>query len=205
MKVQIPVVPGEQVWLLVRTDRDGVSASEIVDMAGPAMLRFLRPAHGTAEPWEIISTGTGEYRIGPARPIKIEAVTKERPELPAGRLLADRQTAFPDIIPTVRATLPWWVLVRFWWRAPASSTDFPALRVDWLGGRHYELAGADWLLDRAVQIPPEQASPDPGEESWGEVQWRRTENLVKVGGASLFGLGLLAAAGYLWVTRRKRP
>lgn len=201
---QIHVEPGQNLWRLLRTNRDGASEAEVRRMTGPAMFRFLREAHQTEEPWEYLETGDGEFRMGAARPVVVEYVGKESAPLPAGDTLANRQKGVVDTIPTVRGANPWWILVRIHWRGPQASIPYPALRVDWLGARHYELNGADWVLDKAVAVAPEEQAEDPGDETWGDVQAKKAGRLLKTGGAVVLTVGAAAAVAAVLLARRKR-
>lgn len=169
----IRVVQGANVWRLLRTDRDGASAGEIPRMAAPAVRWFLlRGTADMAAKHEIIPTGHNEWRIGPIRPLKVLSVTRDEPNVPVGETLADRQTSLPRTIPAVSAQRPWWVMVQFWWREPAKMIPFPGLREGFLG-KSYQLAGADWLLDRAIAPA---ASIDPGGQTWGEAMGENVED-----------------------------
>lgn len=220
---QIPLVPGEQWWRLIRTPRDGASAEEIAGMMGPAMQRFFRSA-SSSNPWEIYSTGSApcelngqpsiceEFRIGSVRPVRTVAIARADwrdssaiPDLPSGTVLADKD--WLDPLPTVElgnAPDPWWIVLRFWWREPPATVDYPALKVSWAGGRSWDIDRADWILDRAIQ--PEQPAPDPGDATWGGSQAERVIDAgsrVLVTSMTVFygGIGALALA---WILTRRR-
>jgi hypothetical protein len=116
---------------------------------------------------ELISTGPDEWRFGDVRPLKVTAVGREQPNMPAGRLLGDRMHAGPTV-PSVVGKHPWWVRVELWWRGQPATIDYPGLH-EGLFGRRWQLDGADWVLDRAVALPVEQQT-DPGAQTWGEAQ-----------------------------------
>lgn len=171
------VVPGEQVWRLIRTDRDAASATEVEETVGPALAFLLAPAQPGATGSKVaaaVQTGPREWRIGAARPIQVVAIERFKPkeivppaptQLPEGQKLGDRFDS-PDL-PTVAGELPWAVLVRFWWRGTTTDLPFPALRVSPLGVRSREVVDADWYLDGAV-VPAVKA-PDPGDETFGDA------------------------------------
>lgn len=205
---QLAVLPGLNVWQLLRTDRDAVTAGEVVETAGPAVFRFLRELEPSGEPWEIVQTGPGEYRMGGARPVLI-SVARQPFARPQGRLLGDRVSSLPGA-GTVEAASPWYVLVRFWWRGASGSIDYPAVKVGMLGFRSWQWAGADWLLDWAVK--PTSEGVDPGDATWGEEQWKRveagTEEIVSRAtsvGKGLVWVGLAAAVVYLAASFRQSP
>lgn len=199
------VVPGPQQWLLIRTDRDGASRRELPQMAAAAMRHFLfkdSPEIGLKH--ELIATAPGEWRVGPARPLRVLAVGKESFAMSTGPVLADRQQLPTTAV--VSATQPWFVLVKFWWRAPEKTIEYPALKEGFFG-RSWQLVGADWLLDRAVRLPEE--TENPSDATWGEAMGDRasaaarsaTDSLARVvGGAS----GLLLVVAALWFLSKRR-
>lgn len=204
---QLRLVQGENVWRLWRTDRDGVSKAEVLDTVGPAMYQLLRRAgaqFAQTDPWQIvIETGEDnspipdEWRIGVARPIQALAATQDQfPEpLPAGVVLGDVREILPDTIPSVRGQKAWSVDVRFWWRAPDATIDWPALQVNWAGQRVWTLDQPDWLLARA--IVPATPDEDPGDATFGEVVAPKVASALKLGGAWIVGSVLVIGAGLL--------
>lgn len=192
---RVPLRPGEQVWRLLRTDRDGASATEIPDMAA-ATVRYWVRGVGTAGSergplWELVPTGPGEWRFGWVRPFRVVAVSHQATSLPAGRVVGDRMHAGAEL-PTVRGTNPWYVTVRFWWRGPAAEIEYPGHREGILG-RSRALIGADWTLDTAILPATEQ--PDPGDQTWNEATGKRAEEAAaavtsSLGRTVLGGLGL---------------
>jgi len=115
---------------------------------------------------ELISTGPDEWRFGDVRPLKVTAVAHEEPNMPPGRLLGDRMHA-GSTVPSVVGKRVWWVRVEIWWRGQPAEIDYPGLH-EGLFGRRWQLDGADWVLDRAVALVPEQQT-DPGAQTWGEA------------------------------------
>lgn len=205
----VRIVQGENVWRILRTDRDGASRGEVLEMAGQFMRWALAPANQTGEPWELLSTGDLEWRVGAARPIlALEAGHTPQP-LPAGTPMGDRRFAVPDTIPTVRGQRPWFLLVRFYWRAPSVTVPWPSLLVSTLGFRSREHNGADWTLDRAVAV----AAPSELEEddrTWGEDQAERAKNAAKElvsGGTSLVKVAVIVAGtvGVVYALSRVLP
>jgi hypothetical protein len=200
----VRIVQGENVWRVLRTDRDGASADEIRSSAAGNYLKWaLAPANTTAEPWEAIPTGDGEWTIGAARPVQMLVVSHDRPALPPGVLLGDRQTSLADVTPTVRAERPWWILLRFYWRAPSTTIPWPSLQVGTFGGRNRVHSGADWTLDRAIALAGKSDLAED-DRNWSDRQVERAEQAVKsvfsgagkvvavVAGVGLAGLVLYA-------------
>lgn len=214
----IAVVPGEQVWRLIRTDRDAASVAEVEATVGPAMAFFLAEAQPGASGSKVeaaIQTGPREWRIGAARPIQVVAIERFRegdigpppgaalPEPETGGVLANRFDA--DGLPTVQGTLPWAVVVRFWWRGVAADLPFPALRVSPLGVRSREVVDADWYLDEALE--PAVKQPDPGDESFGDAIGddvaEAAGELGEAIGESLKVIGgILAAVAFVYVVSK---
>jgi hypothetical protein len=203
------VVQGENVWQLVRTDRAGNSESEVVDTVGPAMGVMLREAQPSALGTSVeraVATAPKEWRIGAARPVQLAGLGRlgttgaQGLAMPAGTVLGTRASFEGPVLPTVAGTNPWFVLVRFWWRAPSTELPYPVIKVDGLGRRTREAVSADWYLDRAVK--PAEASPDPGDETWTEAQTERVSDAAAeavavakpwlIVGGVLVGLGAAA-------------
>jgi len=174
------VMPGPNLWRLIRSDLDGIAADDIPRRAA----NFVRLSLDTGWAHELVSTGDNEWRIGSARPLRVLSVSRQRESI-EGTILADRQTSVPDTIPSVRGREPWFVIVKFWWREPAQEIRFPGLAQGLLGP-YYELNGAQWVLDRAVQSHVDER---PSDESWSSAMGETVQN-VAVGGLS--GLAVIA-------------
>lgn len=202
-RAQVPVPQGPQVWRLLRTDRDGASSTEIPDFAAAAVRYFLRGPTAQGPLPELVPVRPGEWRFGNVRPLHVLTVTKTEPPMPAGQLVAARERSVPGTVPTVRATRPWWIVVRFWWRGPVRFVDYPGM-VEGLLGRRYELNGADWVLDRAVILRGD-LTPDPGDSTWTEATGQQLSEAASGLGKTLLtggiGLGLVALA---WLMSRRR-
>lgn len=180
---RIPLVPGPQVWRLIRTDRDGAKATGSATEPGiPQMTAaFVRWAIysgtlGMGAKHELIAVGPDTWRFGDVRPLKVTSVGKVEPNLPGGRLLGDRMHAGPTA-PSVVGRSPWWVRVEFWWRGQPATIDYPGLH-EGLFGRRWQLDGADWVLDRAVAVPAEHER-DPGGQTWAEAMGERAEAEIR--------------------------
>lgn len=210
MADRIPVVQGENVWRLLRTDRDSATRDEVLSMVGPAMHHMLHEAgdqFADIDPWQIVVRTApngdpipNQWRIGAARPIVAVAAEQGFPPgpsvmLPAGRVLGSRTTTTTPGIPTVSGTTPWYILVRFWWRQADTSIDYPGYRVDRMGFHHQTLDAADWLLDRA--IVPDAPDPDPGSETWGVVIGPAVVETIKQGAASIAKIGVPIVLGLI--------
>ena len=210
----IPLVQGEQVWVFARTDRDGASAEEIAGSVGDLFRWVMRNAKtsetGLSDLHQVISTGEHEWRVGAARPIQLVSVDRQRPPYPPGKVIASRETYPGEGIPFVSGTSPWFVVVRFWWRAATTEIQWPSLiaRVGSLTGLNvadYTIDDADWVLDRA--IVPASTAKDPGDATWGKQQEDRAieaaGTALAVGGKTV-GLLAFAAAVFLLLRARMR-
>jgi hypothetical protein len=180
---KIPVMPGLNAWRFIRTDRDGASRDEILNMVGPIMAFCLSEAMTSGPQEKVIKTGELQWRAGAARPIVALDASRDLIALPAGKVIADRKYALPDRIPTVRGSAPWYVTLSFWWRADQREITYPAQVVSALGlASHGELgSSSDWLLDQAVV--PVAADADPGDQTWGDVVSGQALATVKQVGA----------------------
>lgn len=219
---RLPIATGENVWRLLRTDRDGATREQVLSQVGPVLFRLLSDADARSSvlyPWELVvrtappgGPNPYEWRIGQARPI--EAIAAEQLEMPPpiapGTVLGSRETVLPDTVPMVGGTAPWSVVLRFWWRGPASSVPYPAIAVTatQLATRTWD--APDYLLDRAVA--PTSPDVDPGPESWGEAEAKRAGDVVapilRTAAAAYVGgqvIGLAVAAGLLlwWLARKQ--
>jgi hypothetical protein len=95
------------------------------------------------------------------------------------------------ILPTVNAQTPWWVVVDVWWRKPDTAVPWPGFRVNWLGVRVETVTDADWLLERAVWVPPaKEKAPDPGDETSWERHSEEAGNVIQTGIPIVVVLGL---------------
>lgn len=193
MTERIPVAHGENVWRLLRTDRDQATQKEVLGMVGPAMHHLLHEAgeqFAEIDPWQIVirTTPDGqemhEWRIGAARPVVAVSAVRAPlgPPMPgAERVLWKRALYTGEGLPTVRVVnQPWWIIVRFWWRQDSSATSMPGYRVNSVGWHEHgpeDLKDADWLIDRA--IVPLVKDPDPGGQTFGEEMGPRVLDSVK--------------------------
>ena len=205
MPASMPLVAGEQIWVLIRTDRDGASADEVGASVGNFMRWVLRNAAaagtGITDLQQVVQTGPNEWRVGAARPVSVVSVSRTRPTYPTGKVVASRETYPGDGIPTVNGQTPWWITIRFWWRAASTTVEWPSLvaRVGSLTGLNladYSIDQADWTLDRS--IVPSQPVADPGDATWSATQAKRVGDaatgIIGVGGKVVGGIALLAIA-----------
>ena len=200
-RTRLPVVAGEQVWRLLRTDRDGATREEVLAMVGPAMHHLLHEAgeqFASIDPWQLVvetddqGVKRHEWRIGAARPIVAVDAQQSDLLLPkASRVLGSRVSTPGAELPTVVGQRPWRIIVRFWWRQPDSSVDYPGYAVNAVGWHDYRLTDADWLLDKA--IVPAVPDPDPGADTFGEVVVPQVTASIKR--AVSWGLPVLALIG----------
>lgn len=187
---QLAVKPGLNVWRLLRTDRDGAEPKRIPQSAAAAVRYFLGEALAP-ESNVLVPSGKLEWRVGNARPIEVLDVSRKAGQpLPDGELLADRVQTVPIRIPTVNGVKPWWVLVRFWWRGPEKTIDYPGVKQGLVWPR-WSLTDADWLLDRAVHVA-EPDVPDPGAATWAEAMGDKAQSALL---SATDDLGRLISAG----------
>lgn len=203
------LVPGRQVWILGRTDRDGASAQEVADMAAGFLEYSFRDVSGGppgSGANEVFATSHDplEWRVSAARPIRlmfppVQSVDELDSSLKAslagdspggdGEVIARREELDP--LPLLNASRPWYLALEVWWRGPASTIAWPCLQVTWAGTRQRDYEEADWLLLRAF-VPPGSV-PDPGGESWGEAAGEAVSAVarkaVAVGRSSLLLVG----------------
>ena len=216
MTEHIPIAYGENVWRLLRTDRDGATREEVLQMVGPAMHFMLHEAgeqFADLDPWQIVvQTGPDgaempEWRIGAARPIvAVEAQRGAMPPFPmpeAARVLWSRAQYTGPGLPGVKFKKePWWILVRFWWRQDEAEITVPGYRVNAIGWHESDpedLQQADWVLDKAIVPAAQQV--DPGSQTWGDEMVPRGLDSLKTAGkwaGSIVAVGaLVALAVYL--------
>ena len=214
MTESIPVVRGENVWRMIRTDRDQATREEVLGMVGPALHHILHEAgeqFAEIDPWQIVirTTPDGkelhEWRIGAARPIV--AVEAKRGRMAAvglpgiARVLWKRAHYTGPGLAGVTGARPWWILVRFWWRQDDTTISSPGYRVNeigWHGSGPDDLQKADWMIDEA--IVPLVEDTDPGGQTFGDEMIPRVvktvKDAIKFGGGLLVVGALVAAAVY---------
>lgn len=203
---------GENVWLLLATDKFGASADDVITdkvdglaVALDAILSTVKSGQPVAPaPWQEIGTGNKTFRIGSARPVEVVSVTKTEPTLPKGAIVADRNQYPGEGVPTVIGQKPWWVLVRIWWRAPDTELPWPAFteRFPLLPDLE-QVNGAEWVLAEAVW--PDATTADPGEQSWGSAQ---ADRAAKLGGSLFTGaitIGAAALAVVILIRTVRKP
>ena len=199
--VTIPFQEGEQYWVLLASDKWGLSADDIITDKlyglGVALDAILSQAKGQPfieGPWQKFGTGNNSFRIGNARPVEVVSVIKEPPPRPNGKVLANRNTYAGDGIPTVVGESPWYVAIRIWWRAPTEQLPWPAFTSRLPALPNLEnVIQADWVLDSAIDLSVKDK--DPGDASWGSVQGDRiAKTAATVGTGLLNGAAVIAAA-----------
>lgn len=203
---------GENVWLLLATDKFGNSADDIISdkvdglaVALDAMLSTVKSGQPIMPaPWQEIGTGGKTFRIGSARPIEVISVTKTEPSTPKGTVVADRNNYPGDGTPTVIGQTPWWVLIRIWWRAPDTELPWPAFteRFPLLPDLE-QVNGAEWVLAKAVF--PDSTAKDPGEQSWGSAQADRASALGSSLMTGAITIGAAALAVVILIKTVKKP
>jgi hypothetical protein len=186
---QIAVPQGCNVWRLLRTDRDGQTEDKIPQNAAAAVRYFLGLGLSPEANQQLVPVGHWTWRFDSVRPLEVLSVSHDEPTMTSGQVLADRQRV-PDTVPTVSGRRPWWVLLRFWWRQPGITIDYPGVKKGLLWPS-WTLDGADWLLDRAHYVSPLDVQ-DPGSATWTEAvtDQAQAEFLAKTG-----HLGDLLATG----------
>ena len=199
--VTIPFQEGEQYWVLLASDKWGLSEADIITDKlyglGVALDAILSQAKGQPfieGPWQKFGTGNDTFRIGNARPVQVVSVTKAPPARPSGKVLADRNSYAGDGIPTVDGQSPWYIAIRIWWRAPTEQLPWPAFtsRLPALPNLENTIQ-ADWVLDCAID--PAVKAKDPGDASWTSTQADQiAKTAATVGTGLLNGAAVIAAA-----------
>lgn len=223
----LELVPGRQVWIVGRTDRDGASAAEVASMVAGFLEYSFRTVTGGppgSGPNELFATASDppEWRVSAARPVRLLVPpTQSLPEMESS-LATELDSADPtggdghsvarreelDPLPILVATRPWYVVLEVWWRGPAATIPWPCLQVTWAGTRQRDYSEADWLLLRSF-VPPGTVA-DPGAESWGEAQETNAAAVVdEVKRQFTVGLGTaalvaLVVGGIVLSSRRRR-
>ena len=221
---RLKLVPGRQLWLVSRTDRDGASAEEIADMVRGFLQFTFRDVDGGqpgSSPQELLATGDHEWRVSAARPVRlVGGPVQSMAELEsallaylggstdngtAGSIVAAREELDP--LPILKAERPWYLVLEVWWRGSAASIPWPALQVTWAGTRQRDYEEADWLLLKSF-VPPGEVE-DPGDATWGEAQGENVteagEAIVKAARAPmLLAAGFVAVVGGMFLLARAR-
>jgi hypothetical protein len=225
----LDLVPGRQVWLVGRTDRDGASLAEVSRMVAGFLQYSFRDVSGGppgSGANEVFSTEKKnaplEWRVSSARPVRLlvpptqslvelessmtAALGTASPAGGEGHVIARREDLDP--LPLLVASTPWYIALEVWWRGPASTIPWPCLQVTWAGTRQRDYTEADWLLLRAF-VPPGTAT-DPGGETWGEAESANVAATVdEVKKQLTAGLGTVAVlavviGGIVLASRRRR-
>lgn len=200
---QLRVVQGANAWRIIRTDRDGASRHDIPQMTAAVLRYWLTGAHEFTP--NVIPTGSKEWRFGPVRPLQVASVSHKPQALPAGKVLAERQTALAETIPTVAGKQPWYVMVYFWWRKPPAIIPYPGFKKGWFGPER-EYNAADYILDEARAIT---GMHDPGDQTWLDAMGGNVSKAAKGATEDLaetvlptagLGIGLLVA---LWLLSQR--
>jgi hypothetical protein len=223
----LPLVPGRQVWIVGRTDRDGASVAEVSRMVAGFLQYSFRnvsggpPGSGANELFAT-SSDPPEWRVSAARPVRLlvpptqslpemesllaDAIASSKPSGDDGHSVARREELDP--LPILVASRPWYLALELWWRGPAATIPWPCLQVTWAGTRQRDYSEADWLLLRSI-VPPGTAA-DPGDESWGEaVEANASEAVDEVKKQLTVGLGAavlvaVLVGGIVLSSRRRR-
>lgn len=198
-KPLIPLKQGENIWLMVASDKFGLSADDIITdkvnglaVALDAILSTVKEGQPvTPAPWQEISTGGNTFRIGSARPIEVISVSnKAEPLMPKGKVVASRDKYPGAGVPSVMGQTAWFVLIRIWWRAPDTELPWPSFTERFpLLPDLSDVNGQEWVLFNAVI--PDKGTADPGDTSWGKVQ---AERAAKLGSNLMTGVITIGAA-----------
>jgi hypothetical protein len=168
--------PGENLWVLARSNDDLAEVSR-VEREAVALLRATWSAVSSPWPWEpLVSTGPSEWRLGLARPVRLEVSAVREPVLPAGQELAARVRFPDDGLPSLTAP-PVWVLCRIWWRGGPVAVPWPLVYPPGgLGKARTISGGLRWML--ASALIPTAPDADPGDETWAAAQAQSAKDAV---------------------------
>lgn len=185
---KVTIARGRNVWLLLRTDRDGVDGDDAVQTGAAFLHRILNRASpfGQRSVLSVFESPrgpkhVGKYYIGAARPVDITAQ-----QLPEGNVdphevqMGFREGPVPPLLGHVRDCKPrmakvhghpWLITASFDWRAPAVRINWPARKVGNLmfakGDPRAEKPtiffgskGVDWLLVEARHLSAQPVAED---------------------------------------------
>lgn len=212
------VMPGRNLWILARTDKDAPTPQDVVDTAGAFLMRVL----GQASPQGYSRTdiikdpdppqgSLAAWYLGAARPTVVTRVSQSYPlnAVPeSGRRLG--RSIECDSVRLVKADRPWYVVAEFDWRGPKTFVSWPASKVSALGIRSRDTRGEtelDWLAVEAWHLGNAQ-EPDStlGNEivKYGK---EKAEDLADLAGAGvrtaavIAGAALVLLLAYGWAKR----
>ena len=217
MACALKVRPGQNVWLLARTNRDAPSAEDV----GESTAAFLIKVLGVASPigsrglLETVSSVQGQrrYYIGAARPVEILAV-QQTPitEVPGETYMRREDCPEPELA-FVAGKSSWYVLVAFDWRADEVTIPWPRRRVSWLGTVSTDDPAEpfDWLLLQAAYVSPTPAHADSSlagdvadevTDYWTAAKKEVVRLAKQSGSALIWFLGI--GVGFALVVARKK-
>lgn len=183
----VSVLPGRNVWLLARTDRDGPSPDGAV-LTAAAWLNRLLPSATPAPPPSSPNgpEGVSRYYMGDLRPLDLAAHrTAEPPPIPKGDQswnVNDQPGPYH-----VKADIPWWVVADFDWRGPIKTFEkWPTRSVGTFGWASDEASlTADWLLVKAVHVGPPSRDDSSTTKEYGKAA---AGVLPQIGGVAMLAL-----------------
>lgn len=216
MACDLTVKPGQNVWLLARTNRDAPSSEDVAESTAAFLIRTLGAASPIASrgALETVASPKGErrYYIGAARPVEILSVSREPVAVP-GDTYARREDCPEPELAYVAGKSSWFVLVAFDWRADSTVIPWPRRRVSWLGTVSTDDPSEpfDWLLLQASHVSPTPLHDDSSlaadvadevTDYWTSAK-REMRRLVKSSiPAVVVALGIGMGLALVWASKR---
>lgn len=218
MACNLTVRPGQNVWLLARTNRDAPSSEEVAESTAAFLIKVLGFASpvGSRGLFETMASPNGQrrYYIGAARPVEILTVQQSPiTEGIPGAVYARREDCPEPELAFVAGKSSWYVLVAFDWRGDETVIPWPRRRVSWLGTVSTDDPSEpfDWLLLQASHVsavPLHEDSSlaadvaDAASEYWVSAK-KEMKRLVKSSiPAVVVALGLGMGLALIWASKR---
>lgn len=216
------VMPGRNLWILARTDRDAPTPEDVTNTAGAFLLRVLGYASPSGyDRTEIIQDpdppagSLAAWFIGAARPTLVTRVSQTYPVnvVPEDARRLGRSIEC-QAVRLIKADRSWYVVVEFDWRGPQTFISWPASKVSALGIRSQDTRNAtdlDWLVVEAwhrgaAKLPDSTLGHELGEyvEEKAEEIADAAKNLATSGVktvAVVAGAALVLLLAYGWSKR----
>lgn len=158
----VQILPGYNRWLVSRTDRDGLLSAGVRETALVVLRRWLQQASPVSTRSVYALHPGNYYAIGSARPLMFDVQQKS---FELEHLVVAQRVTDCRIVRTVNAREPWWLCVRFMWRAGPVRTLWPRSSVNAIGVEDDNDQALDWLLIEAAHDASKQMEDDAWHKS----------------------------------------